>query len=227
MKNYKQLLSELTSSEEKALEKLLAAREDEKRVGFHGKMTGDPDSYLDDMRLSKRAPKQGSALSYRQEREGPSGFLGGLAAKALSYGAEFSQKHGYTPIAGKIKEPALRTYDPKASIKANERGGEIRNQIMANHKAQKTKIDAAYKADLAALNKKKGSMDPAAHAARVQELGKKRQAGLTALAKETSALAKGTRTRAAHLKQYYGYKGKGQNITPDEDRGFEGGYVRY
>ena len=145
--------------------------------------------------------------------------------KALSYGAEFAQKHGYTPTAAKI-EPAMRTYEPKKSIKANEKGGQIRNQMAAEIKAKKTKIEQTHKADLKALMMKKSSMDPAIHASKVQELNKRRQAAIGALAKEANVLNRQAKGRAAHLRQYYGFKGKGQEVTPDTDRGYEGGFER-
>lgn len=227
MKSYKQLLSELSNKETETLSDLLGKLEGPKRTGFKGSMGSNPDSYLDDMGRSLRSPASGTALSYRQERKGASGILGGLIASAAKYGADFYGQHGWKgPVAGELEKP-LRTYDPKSSIKANERGGEIRKQIMIGHRAEKQKIDAAHAADLSALRKKKGSMDAAAYSAKVTELGQKRQAAITALSKQTAAQAKATRTRAADLKSYYGYKGTGQNITPDTNRGFEGGYERY
>lgn len=226
MLSFKQLSEALSRDEQGALEKLLKKKKDSD-VGHASGRGSNPDDALDDAGYTKRAPAPGTATMYRQEYEqgGASGFLGGFLGKALQYGSDFATKHGYTPIAAKI-EPAKRTYDPEASIKANEKGGDIRNQMAAEAKAKKTKIDTAHKADLRALNAKKAGMDPAIHAAKVQELNKRRQAAIATLAKETSALNRQARGRASHLRQYYGFKGKGQDVTPDTDRGYEGGYER-
>jgi len=228
--SFKQLSEALDRAEQKALEGALEKvlkKKKESDVGYASGRGSNPDDALDDAGYTKRAPAPGTATMYRQQYEpgGASGFLGGFVSKAVSYGSEFASKYGYTPVAAKI-EPAKRTYDPEASIKANEKGGDIRNQMAAEAKAKKTKIDTAHKADLKALNAKKAGMDPAIHAAKVQELNKRRQAAIATLAKETSALNRQARGRASHLRQYYGFKGKGQDVTPDTDRGYEGGYER-
>jgi hypothetical protein len=224
--SFKQLSEALSRDEQGALEKLLKKNK-ESDVGYTSGRGGNPDDALDDAGYTKRAPAPGTATMYRQEYEqgGASGFLGGFLGKALQYGSDFATKHGYTPIAAKI-EPAKRTYDPEASIKANEKGGDIRKQMAIEAKAKKEKIDTEHKADMKALMLKKSGMDPAIHAAKVQELNKRRQAKIGALAKETGVLNRQAKGRAAHLRQYYGFKGKGQDVTPDTDRGYEGGYER-
>ena len=226
MISFKQLSEALSRDEQGALEKLLKKKK-QSDVGHATGRSSNPDDALDDAGYSRRAPAQGTATMYRQQydKDGASGFLGGFLSKAVSYGSEFAQKHGYTPVAAKI-EPAKRTYDPEASIKANEKGGDIRNQMAAEIKGKKLKIDTAHKADLKALNAKKAGMDPAIHSAKVQELNKRRQAAISALAKEANVMNRQAKGRAAHLRQYYGFKGKGQDVTPDTDRGYEGGYER-
>lgn len=229
MLSFKQLSENLDREDLGELEKLLRDRKKrEKGAGFGSSGGSNPDDALDDQGYTQRAPKPGTAVMYRQEYEkgGTSGFMGGFLSKALSYGSSFAQKHGWEgPVAAKI-EPAMRTYDPEASIKANEKGGDIRKQMASEIKAKKTKIDQAHKADLKSLTMKKSSMDPAIHAAKVQELNKRRQAAIAALAKEAGALNRQAKARSSHLRQYYGFKGKGQEVTPDTDRGYEGGYER-
>jgi len=226
--SFKQLSEALDQQDLGELEKLIKSqRKRDAGAGFGSGKGGNPDDALDDQGYTKRAPAQGSAVMYRQQYEpdGASGFMGGFLGKMMKYGSDFASKHGYSPIAAKI-EPAMRTYDPEASIKANEKGGDIRKQMAMEIKSKKTKIDTAHKADLKALNAKKAGMDPAIHAAKVQELNKRRQAAIGALAKEAGALNRQAKARAAHLRQYYGFKGKGQDVTPDTDRGYEGGYER-
>lgn len=228
MRSFKQLSEALSREEQAKLDKLLKKKkESSPDSSFAAGRSNNPDAALDDAGYTRRAPAPGTAVMYRQQYEkgGASGFVGGFLNKALSYGAEFAQKHGYTPTAAKI-EPAMRTYDPEKSIKANEKGGEIRKQMAAELRADKIKIDTEHKADLRALNAKKGSMDPAMHAAKVAELVKRRQSKISTLAKKANMLNRQAKGRAEHLRQYYGFKGTGQEVTPDTDRGYEGGYQR-
>lgn len=226
MLSFKQL-SEALSKDEQAKLDLLIKKKKSSDVGFSAGRGDNPDAALDDAGYTKRAPAPGTATMYRQQYEpgGASGFVGGFLSKAVSYGSEFAQKHGYTPTAAKI-EPAMRTYEPEKSIKATEKGGDVRNQMAAELKAKKLKIDISHKADLKALSAKKAGMDPTIHAAKVQELNKKRQAAISTLAKEANVLNRQAKARSGHLRQYYGFKGKGQTVTPDTDRGYEGGYER-
>lgn len=187
-----------------------------------GRKSNDPDAALDDHGATKSAPSPGTAVRYHQKTDGAGGFLGGMAAGITNRMAAFGHKYGQAPVAGKV-EPVMRSYDPKASIDGYAQGGNIRNQMAAEIKTSKTKLDKDHAEAVKSLNAQRGTMDPALHSSKMKELMTKRQGAIRSLSTRARTLNDRARNRGAYLRKYYGYNDDG---SVDTDRGYEGGFAR-
>lgn len=187
-----------------------------------GRKSNDPDAALDDYGNTRSAPSPGTAVRYRQKTDGAQGFLGGMAAGISNRMAAFGNKYGQAPVAGKV-EPVMRSYDPKASIDGYAQGGNIRNQMAAEIKTSKTKLDKDHAEAVKSLNAQRGTMDPALHSSKMKELVTKRQGAIRSLSTRARTLNDRARNRGASLRKYYGYNDDG---SVDTERGYESGFAR-